>query len=309
MASAAASSAWHVKEDPLLKKEKGTLRDGQDWFVVVDAHNAPLLDADGGAQRIAASTADAAARQAYRTFMRSAQGRTLAKKKWSSFTRPARSKDPLLAAQRARLTKEVDALVARTQSQVKSEQDTRGDGAGAGSITKMVAREFVAQCRPSFDRCKALRADPAAITDGEVDELLLHTNTRFWSTWERPLKEESDARFNFGLHMLVHVRREAAAAADDDDGSKAETEAEAEAEAEAESTAATPFDTYLCSMYRITAPSLLEFLQAIPYKTNVRKLPFDVATSLTSSREAQAKVKQLKQSMVSRNDPEPLKQL
>jgi hypothetical protein len=106
-----------------------------------------------------------------------------------------------------------------------------------------------------------------------VDSVLEHATERFWINFDRPLKDEGDARFLFDLYMLVHVRPQ-----NDPDAQ---------------------IDTHICAMKRILKPSLLEFLEGVTYKTHLRKIAPKVATTLQGEdTSGKSVVKRVKQEMM-----------
>ena len=261
--------AWRSsKTTTLAKKGRGQLRKGQRWWVVLDRDmHTPRRNHDGTTRRFAASTAEAAALQSYRTFMRSKEGRAVAKAKWSSFSRPTRAQDAQLRDAREATRHAVDGLVDNIRRNLSRERLAKV----TTTWSRRLAKGFVLHCRPTFERAKVLRSDPTAVTDEEVDQLLQQVTQAWWIKFNRPLQDEADDRFLYNFYCLTHVRLE------DEPGA--------------------PPTTFLCCFHRILRPSWMEFVEAITYKTHQRKIPMDTAATLSSSQAAKAYVKRIKQAM------------
>lgn len=233
----------------------------------------PQRNPNGSLRRFSASTPEAAALQSYRTFMRSAEGRAIAKRKWSSFPRRRRAQDvQLRAAQEA-----AEAAVAQLMATIKLNLSQERVAKTTLTWTGRVAKVFLSHCRPSTQRRAELRRNVSSLTEADVDEVLLQATRAWWATFNRPLQHEEDDRFLYNFYCLVHVR----------------PQEEAE----------TPPVTFLCCFHRITRPSFMEFMEAITYKTHQRKIPMEVAAGLSGSQDAARYVQKVKNEMTAKHDP------
>ena len=141
---------------------------------------------------------------------------------------------------------------------------------------KRMAKFFVRHGQATPVRIEELTNHPSTISDEEVDSVIDFALSKWWSSFDKPLQDEKDDRFLYNFYCLVHVRPE-------DEPDSAPT-------------------TFMSCFHRITSPSIMEFVEAITYKTHQRKIPVEFVAKLSSDKKAREYVKKIKNAMTAKHD-------